>query len=512
MPITIYSPPAGSPPQAEFLPSLPALPAFSIPALRRSLALDSLPDFIRQAWHVVVPERQLRWNWHLDILCHKLEACYRGEIKRLIINVPPGTTKSLSLVFFNAWCWAKNPALQFLTFSYTDVNTIRDSIAVRNLVTSEWYKQNFPHVKLDSEGIVRFTTTKRGYRVASSVNGAGTGDHPNFIVIDDPLKAKDTEFDTAIDNCNSWYDNTIPSRVAQDPCIIVIMQRLHVNDLSGHLKERGGFEHLYFPMRYDPTYRDPDTGQIVWEACPEDIRTEPGELLWPEVWTEEKVVQEEIGLGPIAAAGQLGQRPVPAGGTLFNRADFKPVDLSDVPRDVELCRGWDTADTDAESKTAKKADWTVGTLVGYHRKSGAIYIMHNIRAKLKSGAVHELIVNTAKTDGKGCKIREGEGSGKATINARTLALAGYDYEASKETESKISRANAFRSQSQAGNVYIVRAEWNAAYLDIMCAFPTGKWDDDVDSTGNAYNGLVTAPVVSSGRKRLVWGSGVSAFD
>lgn len=392
----------------------------------------------------------------------------------------------IASVFFNAWVWANDASKRFLTASYTIDLTLRDNRRLRDIVRSEWYVSNY-NVQLKVDAKERFETTQAGFRVATSVRGFATGEHPNYIIIDDPLKADDARSDVARYEANSWIDNTISTRLALDPAIILIMQRLHEDDPSGHLLEKGGWEHVVLPMRYESRKVDEHDPRNIPD--PHDHRTVEGELLWPEVWPESKVQQEELLLG-LAASGQLGQRPVPEGGTLIDRDMLEYVDI--YPDDVELCRGWDIAETDAKEKTAHKANWTVGTKVGYCRRTGTLYIIDNVRAQ--ETIVDDLILSTAHMDGVRCKVREGSGSGKATTKARSILLAGYDYDTSPETESKTARAKPFISQCKFRNVKIVRGPWNAVYVSVICSFPLGKCDDDMDSTSNAVNELLSTPV------------------
>ena len=285
----------------------------NLESVRAELARRELPEFIRMAWPLVEPTTDLSWNWHLDELCDVLEAVTRGEIKRLVINVPPGSAKSLTVsVFWPAWEWATDASLRYLTASYSDANTIRDNRRLRAIVSSDWYRKAYGvEVAGDQWAKIRFDTKAKGWRIATSVGGMGTGEHPDRIIVDDPLKAADARSIVSMEACCEWFDRTVSTRVARNPAIVLIMQRLHEGDLAGHLLAKGGFEHVCFPMRFDPERKDP-----------RDHRSQAGELLWPEMWPEEKVRQEELDLGPFGTAGQLQQRPAPEGGGLFKREWF----------------------------------------------------------------------------------------------------------------------------------------------------------------------------------------------
>lgn len=516
-----------------------ALPVYSTSAMRQTVIDDlarrystSLPDFIRGAWHLVEPSTPLSWNWHLDEICDVLQLITAGKLRRVVINEPPGFSKSLAVsVFWPVWEWATRPDLRYLTFSYSDANTIRDNLRARDICTSKWYRELFwehrflkvPIKFADDQNVkIRFNTSVKGWRIASSVGGKGTGEHPDRIILDDLLKAQDAKSDVYVTNTNNWIQNTVLTRVSRNPAIVMIMQRLAENDPTRFLLDKGGWEHVLFPMHYHIPYLEVQSdGQQKWingydcnchrdKADPRDHRTVEGELLWPDKFDAEQVKEMEIDLGPIESEGQLEGRPNPPGGTLLKREDFQivpcipPADIRKYGR--QSCRGWDTADTDIQSKTAKRSDWTVGVKIS--KVGPKFYVEHVKRDKLKSDKVDELIIQLAIEDGRSCKIREGEGSGKATTLARGTSLAGYDYATSPEKESKEARGTPFRREVQRGNVYLIAADWNSAYLDVVCGFPVAAHDDDWDASANAYNGLVEDAPVPRGR-RAGWAYPVS---
>lgn len=479
--------PALLPTRRDTLSPVPAtyrLP--SISQVESSLYRDSLPDFICAAWPYVVPDQPLSWNWHHDVLCHLLTQVSSGDLKRLIINIPPGCSKSLFVsVFFNAWEWIRRPSLRYLTASYSDVNTIRDNRSLRSIISSPWYRSLFPHVRLasDQAAKVRFDTTEKGWRIASSVGGQGTGAHPDRVIIDDPIKADDAWSPMVMMGCRRWFDGTISTRANRDPAFVLVMQRLHLEDLSSHLLQKGGWTHLNLPMMYEaagswdcPCHSSPD---------PFDQRTDDGELLWPDLWTADKI--RSLTLNPFDISGQLQQRPVPLGGGLFKREWFTIVPPAAVPASVASCRGWDTAATE------QGGDYTAGVKVS-EGVDGLYYVESVIRGQWGPDGVHTTIRRTAELDGKKCLVREereGGSSGKSIIQFRAKALAGYDYaESGIGGQNKVARAGAFRAQCEAGNVRLVRGEWNHEYLDELCSFPVGRHDDQVDGSSCAFNELV----------------------
>ncbi len=439
------------------------------------LARRSLADFVKAAWPLV-EDVPLVWNWHIDEICETLEAVSAGDLDRVLINVPPGCMKSyLVSVLWPAWEWASRPELRYLTASYNGELTIRDNLRVRDIVTSPWYRGAYPtRLKEDRNVKVRFETTDKGWRIASSVGGRATGEHPDRIIIDDPLSADQGRSDQYLLTARDWFDRTISTRgVARKVRIVVIMQRLHEEDLAGHLIAKGGWEHICWPMRYDPKRPDP-----------RDLRTEAGELLWPRLFPETAVRQLELDLGPYGTAGQLQQAPSPEGGGLFKRGWFTIVDAA--PAKADRCRGWDTAGTEGGG------DYTAGVLLS-RDSDGGWYIEDIIREQWGPAMVDKTIKQTAGLDGVKTLIREeqeGGSSGKAVTTARAKDLAGFDYAGTPISGDKVTRARPLRAQAEAGNVKLVRGPWNEAWLAEASSFPVGRHDDQIDAASCAFNTLV----------------------
>lgn len=468
--------------------------------------LRSFSEFVRSAWHVVEPTVLLTWNWHLDVICDDLEDLFHSRILREIINVPPGTAKSLvASVLFRGWVWTQNPASRFLTGSYGAHLSLRDNDRVRTLVNSKWYQERWGvgsgaknPVTLVTDAKGKLETSATGWSIATSVDGVGTGEHPDFTIIDDPLTPGDVESDVEIANANNWVDKTLSTRgIMRGVRLLLIMQRLHVQDTTAHLKSKTteGLRHRVFPMRYVPETRDAE-GKVTYTPDPKDPRQVPGELLMPQLLNEQRVKQLEADLGPYGTAGQLQQNPVVEGGGLFRREWFKFVDVRPA-HPMRRVRGWDTAGTELGG------DWTCGVRLSEDEEE-RIYVEHVARKQVADAEA--FIVSVAKEDGKSVAQREekeGGASGKAVIMARAKKLKGYDYQGVVLSTGKIERAKGFRTQCAAGNVFLVRGEWNTEYLDELCAFPVGTHDDQVDGSSAAYNALILEP-----RKRkvsLTWG-------
>ena len=456
--------------------------------LRKRMYQKSLVAFVKRAWRVVEPDRAYSHNWHIDTLANLLQQVSEGNIRRLMVNVPPGTMKSLLVsVFWPAWEWCRKPELRFLNASYSDHLTVRDNLKMRDIITSPWYQGLFG-VKLleDQNAKTLYKNSAGGWRVATSVGGKGTGEHPDRIIIDDPLTADQARSDVERRAANDWFDQTISTRgVTRDTAIIVVMQRLHEDDLAGHLLGRGGWEHLCLPMRYEKTVAAEGT-RLGHLADARDPRTEDGELLWPGLFTEKIVRQLELDLGPYGIAGQLQQRPAPIGGGLFKREWFKLVDAS--PAMARRARGWDTAGTEGGG------DWTVGVKIA---ESGGVFYVEDVRREqLGPAGVDSLMKLTAQLDGKAISQREekeGGSAGKAVDAARVKTLVGFDYAGVQISGDKVTRAKPFRAQVEAGNVCLVKGAWNEKYIEELCLFPNGKHDDQIDGSSCAFNAVLLEP-------------------
>ncbi|WP_435371435.1 phage terminase large subunit [Mesorhizobium liriopis] len=446
---------------------------------------QTLAGFVREAWHVVEPSSEYTHGWHIDAICAHLEAVTDGRINRLLINVPPGTMKSLlTSVLWPAWEWGPigRPSLRYLTSSYTEKYVKRDSRRMRDLVTSEWYQSLWPEVSLVRAGEASFANTRTGNREGvpfASLTG-GRGDR---VIIDDPHSTETAESEAERLNTIRIFRESVPTRL-NDPktsAIIVIMQRLHEGDVSGEIMKLGlGYEHLMLPMEFEPD-----------RACHTaigftDPRHEDGELLFPERFPREVVERDKIPMGSYAVAGQFQQRPAPRSGGMFQRGDFEIVDA--VPSNVRRCRAWDFAAT--AEKPGKQPDWTVGLRMAW--ANGTFYVEDVRRDRWSPGDVERNLKNTASQDGLQVTIRIPEdpgAAGKADAATKVKLLAGHNIKVVRPTGDKATRAKPASAQAEAGNVKLVRGKWNDTFLDEVCSFPNAQHDDQVDAFADALNEL-----------------------
>ena len=213
----------------------------------RALLRRDLYAFTQRCFYELNPTTTFLPNWHIEVVASALEACRRGEITRLIINQPPRSLKShCASVAFVAFLLGHDPAAQIICASYGQDFANKHAMDCRTILASAWYQALFPHTRLSSErqAVQEFMTTRQGFRLSTSVGGVLTGRGADFIIIDDPLKPDEALSDTQRKAVNDWFDHTLYSRLnnKRDGRIILVMQRLHEDDLVGHVARHGTVE------------------------------------------------------------------------------------------------------------------------------------------------------------------------------------------------------------------------------------------------------------------------------
>jgi predicted phage terminase large subunit-like protein len=289
--------------------------------------------FVKHFWHILEPQTKFVDGWPLHAICLHLEAVSRGEITRLLINVPPGFMKSLLVdVFWPAWEWATIGAhLRYVTFSYSSSLTERDNRRFGALVSSPEYQDLYGQkVQVVMLGAKMVSNQATGWKLASSVGGVGTGERGNRVILDDPHNVKEAESEIVRGETIRWFRESMSNRLndMEADVIIVIMQRLHGDDVSGVILEMGmAYEHLMIPMEYDfgrqtDEHYEPVRTSIGWydprydEGDADEVN---GMLAWPERFSEDVWEKIQTDIGPYAVAGQYGQSPAPRGGGIFRR-------------------------------------------------------------------------------------------------------------------------------------------------------------------------------------------------
>lgn len=469
-------------------------PRQALVELDRADCRESFYKFVQLAWHILEPTRPFVGGWAVKAVCDCLQAVTEGKIRRLLINIPPGCTKSMTTsVLWPAWEWGPGgfPAHRFINASYEKGLATRDMVRCRDLLTSPWYQERWPvELKDDENNKTKYDNLSTGWRLATSVGGALTGYRGDAIVVDDPHDVKRAESDVQREEALRWWTETLPTRF-NDPdksALVLMMQRLHSSDLSGHVlkNEADMFTKLILPMEYEP-----DRHCTIPEIGFSDPRKELGELLWPERFTARSVSELKATLssrgGSYAVAGQLQQRPVSREGGLFHAKHVQYVDAA--PEFGRRVRGWDLA----ASETSRSA-YTTGVKMCMDDR-GRIFIEHTERFRGSPYEVERKLKLRTHADGHHVVIslpQDPGQAGKAQKATLAAVVNGYNVHFSTESGDKISRAIPFAAQWEAGNVYIVRGEWNEPFLAELTMFPKSDFKDQVDGASRAYSYLVTS--------------------
>ena len=291
-----------------------------------------LYKFVQHFWHILEPETPMVPGWPMEAICEHLEAVTRGEINRLLINVFPGAAKSLLVnVFWPAWEWGPMDMahLRYVTFSYSARLTMRDNGRFRDLVVSPEYQALWGHrVKVDLQGNAKISNHKKGWKLASSVGGVGTGERGDRILLDDPHNVKEGESDIVRGETVRWFREAMQNRLNDQDAgvIVVIMQRVHEDDVSGAILSTGmEYCHLLIQMEYDPAFAFDDDGTVKSNAIgwvdprldEDDLDGCNGLPAWPARFPAHVIAGLKRDLGPYAWHAQYEQAPAPRGGGIF---------------------------------------------------------------------------------------------------------------------------------------------------------------------------------------------------
>lgn len=461
----------------------------------RELCRRNLSAFAKRAWHVLEPSAELKWGWALDAICQHLQAVTEGKITRLLMNVPPGSMKSLLTgVIWPAWEWGPRDMqeMRFVGTAHEETLAIRDSRKCRDLIKSEWYQRLWQVVlKKDLDGKREFGNTRNGIRQARSFTSM-TGVRGDRVILDDPISADSANSDAKLEAARLAFTETLPTRVNSDKsAIVVIMQRLNEKDVSGVIKKMGlDYVHLFIPMRFESN--NCCETSIGWR----DPRKVDGELMFPERFNESQVKELEKTLGTYGAAGQLQQRPTPRGGGILNESWLKYY--SGIPPKLEF--RFITVDT--AQKTAQQNDYSVAQCWG-RSTTGQAVLLDQIRGKWEAP---ELLVNIRafwlkhlheqRPFAREAALRavhvEDKVSGTGLI--QTLRRESLPIVAVQRNNDKISRAFDAAPFLESGNVLFPQdIPWLSDFLNELLTFPVGAHDDQLDPMFDAINIVQKSP-------------------
>lgn len=460
--------------------------------------------FVQLAWPEVEPD-PLVPSWHMKQICLHLEAVSREELKRLIITVPPGCTKSTIVsVLWPVWDWINTPKRKFMFATFDQDLMHRDAIRCRALVRSKWFRERWGEnvtiadTKDDQATQSVYSTTAKGRRVSVTVAGKATGWHAQFQVIDDPTKPKDLVGDpeaaaAALERTWNWWRGTMASRRSNPKKFarVIIMQRLHELDLVGRIleedKEHGTWVHLNFPMEFEVERKC----VTQWGG---DERTVEGELLVPSRFDADAVAEIKRELGRQHSAAQLQQRPAPAEGNIFKKNWFIERWVS-----IDISRMFLAITVDCTFVDTQSADYVAMHVWAYD--GGKFYLLDRIHDRMGLPAtVACLKVLADRWPTARAKLIENKANGPAVEQTLRGKMPGIIMmEPKKMGGSKIARAHAISPLAEAGDVIfpdetakfvVVRKgkpsttityEWIGDMLIEVCTFPFARHDDDVDA-------------------------------
>jgi len=454
--------------------------------LLASICRESFYEFMKEFWGEIIAERPI-WNWHISYISDELqyvaERVFAGKPKEydLIINIPPGTTKSTAAsIMFPAWTWTRMPSSRFLGGSYVDVLAMDLARKNKDVVISEKYRRLFPEIELrrDQRAKSHFVNTKGGSRYSFGTQGTVTGMHAHFIGVDDPLNPEKAVSEVELAKANRVMSETLFTRKVDKDITptILIMQRLHQNDCTQHMLDTyETVKHICLPAEDSDLVKPPEVRKNYIDG-----------LLDPRRLSRKTLKSNFKTLGEFGYAGQFNQTPVPRGGAMF-----KPDRISiDIPTNKwkQVIRYWDKAGTQGAGC------YTAGVKMGLDL-DGRFWILDVIRGQWAMDEREAIIKNTARLDGKvvWIWIEQEPGSGgkdQATYTVRNLA--GYRIQkdaVGSASGNKVVRAGPCADQVNGGNVWMVEANWNKPCLDEMRYFPASKYKDQIDAMSGAFNKL-----------------------
>ncbi len=411
---------------------------------------------------------------HHRVLISELEGISRGETDRLMVLMPPGSAKSTyASILFPAWWFVHHPRSSIIAASHTAGLAEHFGRQVRALITEHGGLLEYGLAR-DNRAAARWQTTRRGEYFATGVRGPITGRRADLAIIDDPIKSHaEVDNTRARDNLWNWYRSDLTTRLKPRGRVILAMTRWHEDDLAGRLLTHNAAEWRVVRIPALAESGDP-------------LGRTSGDPIWPEWEDRSALLRKRVAAGERVWLALFQQSPRPMQGALFRVERIEIVEPSPAETMVRCVRAWDLAAT--PDSGSNDPDWTVGLKLGVQR-DGRWVVLDIVRFRGSPGAVRDALVAAARADGHAVMIGLPEDPGQA---GRSQAgdfirqLAGYHATASRETGSKVTRATPVAAQVEAGNLLLVRADWNGALLEELRDFPYGRKDDQVDALSRAF--------------------------
>jgi predicted phage terminase large subunit-like protein len=439
-------------------------------------------SFVQAIFPIVSPNAAFAPNWHIEAIAYALTRVLKGEIKRLIITLPPRGLKSIcASVAFPAFVLGHDPTKRIICVSYSETLACKHANDCRAVMRSPFYRRLFPDTRISStkNTEAEFATTRGGNRLATSVGGTLTGRGGNFVIIDDPMKPQDAFSESARESTKQWYSNTLLSRLDNktEDAIVVVMQRLHLDDLVGHLLEQSGWTHLNLPAIAETEY-------LVPLGPGRSHLRRPGDLLHPE--REPQAVLDELkqSMGCMNFAAQYQQEPVPEEGNLIKWQWFRFYD--EPPKRTALDRivvSWDTAMSGKEL-----ANYSVCVVLQIRNET--VWVLDVVRERLEYPDLRRKVIELHQRWRRACNhymlLIENKGSGMSLI--QDLEREGIHPIRVDPDGDKVMRMNAQTARIEAGSVLLPKqAPWLDEFRREALAFPGGRYSDQVDAFSQALS-------------------------
>ena len=472
---------------------------FDLDLLTAVKSQRNFKTFVQTAWPILHPARPYIDTWHMDAICEHLDALYKGKIRNLLVTIPPGHSKSLlSAVFLPCWAWLDDPTTAFLYLSFAHELSSRDSGKCLTVMRSPWYKKFFGHrFTLTRQSSLKITNDQQGYRIATSVEAtAAMGERGDVLVGDDALSIKDGQKSEAKRNAvNKIWDDAFCSRAKDGSTLrkLIIQQRIHMDDLAGHVLDQGGWTHLNLPAEYVPekrcqTYID---STLFWE----DPRDVEGDLLFPQLFNEDHLAEERKKPGYSAL---YQQNPVPEGGGIIKTVWLTDNYYNESPSIIaqkasKVIQSWDTA-----QKKGSRTSFTVGQV--WAKVDANFYLIDEIRDRMEFVDIIRAIKRLT-TLWPMCqeKLIEDKSSGSDVISQLQGKIPGI-IPVPVNDDGKLDRLDAVSWVFEAGNVRIPREivegrvprriKWIPPWIEELTAAPVGKYMDRVDSASQALQRMI----------------------
>lgn len=439
---------------------------------------NDLSTFIHRCFRHLDPHTQFSANWHLDLLADRLVQVYEGKIKRLIINVPPRSLKSISAsVAFPAWVLGLNPSKRIICASYGQELSDKLARDCYSIVNTPWYQRAFPMRLSGRRASADFETTMKGGRLATSVGGVITGRGADIIIIDDPVKPDEALSDASRQSANAWYDNSLYSRLnsKKDGAIILIMQRLHLDDMVGHILPKEHWEVVSLPA----IASEPEQWEYRTAFGFQTKKRDVGDLLHDgrEGQAQLDVIRQSIGLYDFSA--QYLQSPVPMGGALIKHEWLQYYESHEKPESFNIIvQSWDSA-----CKESELADYSVCTTWGVYKEKA--YLLHVLRKRMDYPELKRTVIEHRKLWKATKVLIEDKASGIQLIQELRFKEMPQAIAVKPEGD-KLMRMHAQTAFIENGfALFPKNAPWLEGYIKELTSFPKSKFKDQVDSTSQA---------------------------